>query len=532
MTGNFKWLAATSLVLSMAMVVPVQAQSKKAPSAKAPTNQQLLERIEALESELSKQKESGKSTRAKVVDLEQRANDVQITFANSRPTFKTGDGRFSLAIRARFQADYAQFMQSEHLSTKKNLSVGAFSAAGSPSNPSSDLSSGANFRRAYFGIEGLAFKDFWYEFRLNFGGSDTSGDAWLNIARVAYIGIPHFRINAGVIQPIFTLGDTVSSGQLMFMERADIVNIAADGFGGTDARKGVEFTFMKDNMFYGGDNLILSAAYTGARTQQNNAAAEGHGNGRDENSQVLGRAAFRFYSDDNTNIQIGASGSRILSLSGVGNTLTLQDRPEIRVDGTRLVSTGALGGITPNAGITSATMYGFDLAGNYKNFYLGGEYHKYEIDYKTSNAAAKGSNPHFSGWYVEGSWVLTGERKEFNKAGYNNEVGSWGAPKVVKPFSISGNSWGVWEVAARYSSLNLNYRPEIGSTAGGIGGGRQNILTLGLNWYLNQNIRVMVNDLIVNVERPVIGTTPGPANSNNFNGQNMNVIAARLQFQM
>jgi phosphate-selective porin OprO/OprP len=529
MSGKTKWLLATSLVASMAFVVPVEAASKKAPSAKAPTNQELLERIEKLEQQLQDSKDGQKSVRARVTTLENNANDVQIGFANSRPTFKTGDGRFSLAIRARIQGDFAAFQQSDRGDIVKGSKYTGAGAA------PFDLSTGSVFRRAYLGIEGLAFKDFWYEFRLNFGGSDAEAGAGteLNIARVAYIGIPHFRINAGVIQPVFTLGDTVSSGQLLFIERADIVNVAADSFGGTDARKGVEFTFMKDGMFYNGDNLILSAAYTGARTNAVN-TAQGHGNGRDENSQVLGRAAFRFYSDDNSNFQFGMSGARILSLSGVGDTLTLQDRPEIRIDGTRLVSTGAMGSLaTGNAGISSSTMYGFDLAGNYKNFYLGGEYHKYEVDLNTNSSGPRGSNPHFSGWYVEGSWILTGERKEYTKSGYNNEIGSWGAPKVVKPFSLAGNSWGVWEVAARYSSLNLNYNPTLSSANGGIAGGRENILTLGVNWYLNQNIRIMLNDLIVNVEKSAAaGGGAGNPLANNYGGQNMNVIAARLQFQM
>lgn len=526
MLGTSKWLLASSLVATMAFVVPVEAATKKAPSAKAPTNQQLLERIEKLEQQLQDQKDTTKSTRARVTTLENNANEVQVNFANSRPTFQTGDGRFSLSLRARVQADTAYFMQTNRTDVVRGLKRAGF--------PNSDLSSGTVIRRAYLGIEGKAFKDFWYEFRLNFGGSDAEAGAntELNIARVAYLGIPHFRINAGVIQPVFTLGDTVSSGQLLFIERADIINVAADSFGGTDARKGVEFTFMKDSMFYGGDNLILSAAYTGARTNATN-VNQGHGNGGDENSQVLGRAAFRFYSDENSNFQVGASGARILSLSGVGNTLQLRDRPEIRIDGTRLVDTGALGGqVGGPVGITSANMYGFDLAGNYKNFYLGGEYHKYELDYKSANLASKGSNPHFSGWYVEGSWILTGERKEFTKSGNNNEIGSWGAPKVVKPFSPAAGSWGVWELAARYSSLNFNYNPTLSTANGGVAGGRENILTLGVNWYLNQNIRLMVNDLIINVERANAagGILQNPAN--NYGGQNLNVIAARLQFQM
>ncbi len=46
-------------------------------------------------------------------------------------------------------------------------------------------------------------------------------------------------------------------------------------------------------------------------------------------------------------------------------------------------------------------------------------------------------------------------------------------------------TWGAWEVAARFSYLDLD--------DGSIRGGNLNDVTLGLNWYVSPRIRVMAN---------------------------------------
>ena len=81
---------------------------------------------------------------------------------------------------------------------------------------------------------------------------------------------------------------------------------------------------------------------------------------------------------------------------------------------------------------------------------------------------------------MQGSYFLTGE--------YRNYRASEGAFKGIKPlkkFNIDNGTPGAWEVAVRLSSIDLNDAT--------ISGGKLDDITLGLNWYLNPNARVMWN---------------------------------------
>ena len=63
--------------------------------------------------------------------------------------------------------------------------------------------------------------------------------------------------------------------------------------------------------------------------------------------------------------------------------------------------------------------------------------------------------------------------------------------------------WGAWEIAARYSVVDLNDR--LGSPDG-VAGGKQAIITAGLNWYVNRNIRFMINYLHGTIDRQTSAT--------------------------
>jgi len=92
----------------------------------------------------------------------------------------------------------------------------------------------------------------------------------------------------------------------------------------------------------------------------------------------------------------------------------------------------------------------------------------------------KASDRTFWGASGQVSYFLTGEHRV-----YDLKTGAFKRTAPNEDFSISKNQWGAFEVAARYSHLSLN--------DGSLRGGIESNYTLGVNWYLYRNLRLMVN---------------------------------------
>ena len=90
-------------------------------------------------------------------------------------------------------------------------------------------------------------------------------------------------------------------------------------------------------------------------------------------------------------------------------------------------------------------------------------------------------NTCLSSAYVQASYFLTGEHRR-----YNRWAGTFGQVLPKRDFLKKGG-WGAWEAGGRYSFLDLD--------EGSVGGDARtlNNFTIGLNWYLNQHVRISWN---------------------------------------
>lgn len=92
-----------------------------------------------------------------------------------------------------------------------------------------------------------------------------------------------------------------------------------------------------------------------------------------------------------------------------------------------------------------------------------------------------GSNT-FPGAYAHVRYVLTGETIP-----YNRQNGVFGRIRPLAPVDLWCGQWGAWEIAARWSCIDLN------GTALPGPGRRLNDTTAGFNWYVNDHTKFQFN---------------------------------------
>lgn len=96
------------------------------------------------------------------------------------------------------------------------------------------------------------------------------------------------------------------------------------------------------------------------------------------------------------------------------------------------------------------------------------------------NFVSNGELEDFYGFYVYGSYFLTGESRP-----YDRHKGLFGRLKPERDFSFAGEGYGALETAVRFSYLDLDDGP--------IKGGILRAVTAGANWYLHANSKIRFN---------------------------------------
>ena len=440
------------------------------------------------------------------------------TIVAGKPSIQSADGRFTANLHAVMQFDAADYKQATPGPLTADFRRGA---AAADTAHARDLNSGSNFRRARIGIEGRAFGDWEYNLLYEFGGAGEEDAGHIQDLWAQYSGLKPFHIRIGAFPPSVGLEDQASTNGALFLERPAVADMAR-GLAGGDFREAAE-------VWGNGANWYASAAVSGRVVGVVNSQGTGVAQPFDTQLGLLGRLTFIPVNNAAGMLQVGVHGSYVARPADTGGPdtavgaarypIAIQERPELRVDGTRLVSTGGV-----NA--RHASTIGFEAAGELGGLFLQGEYERFKIQRLTPAAGV--SDPDFNGYYVEGGYMLTGERRR-----YNAGTAAFDGPAIDHPFSLADRTWGAWEITGRYSDIDLNYHPGAFGTAPGadaVRGGDQRIITGGVNWYPNSVFRLIAAYQDVRIERlsPSAATFATPAGAQV--GQHYHVIMLRSQF--
>ena len=436
------------------MLAGAPAAAQDAASARLDALQAQIEELQsevaALKDESAKgQRQPGSSAKHAAASKgpSEDAPVIRVSSSN-RPTICSSDGRNCVSLTGRLDLDFGGYNYRPD------------TAATTPQ----DLVGGVIARRARIGVTGKFLDDWGFNLVLDGGGSGGASSATLDKAYLTYNGFKHLKIWGGFLTVPYTLDRSTSSGNITFMERAAPVEVAA-GIGAA-TRSAFGITTHGRRWWAGGFVTGPAAGKTSRDARQ---------------AAVTGRAVFMPVSTKEGSLLVGGDVQYLFSAPTGASKLNLRDRIELRIDGNRILGTGVLP-------IDSARVLSGELAGAFRSFHFQGEYFNFNVE----RTRGRGPSLDFNGYYFQGGYVLTGEKRN-----YDASSGSYDGVVPSDPFDPGRGGWGAWEIAARYSMIDLNDKD--------IFGGRQENVTLGLNWYANSNIRFMLDYINGKVDKRTAG---------------------------
>lgn len=303
---------------------------------------------------------------------------------------------------------------------------------------------GVEFRRAYLYASGLV--DGWVEFKSEYDFS--SGGTGFEDVYVGFTNLPYFgRIRIGHFDEPFGLELRTSNRFPTFMERA----LTHAMVPGTETGVLAKNLVLNDRLFWGA-GVFRDGDGTGSSSDDG-----GH--------NVTGRmAVVPVYADEGKKlVHLGAAYSH----RNPDETVRFRSRPESHLSSFRYVDTGDIPADTDDR-------LGLEFACIRGPLSIQAEHVLNRIDVDGRNTAE------FSAFYAYLSWFLTGESRNYDRGG-----ATFDRTMPNKNFRGKDGGPGAWEVAARFSHIDLDH--------GVFRGGKEDDVTLGLNWYLNPNTKLMLN---------------------------------------
>ena len=293
----------------------------------------------------------------------------------------------------------------------------------------------SEFRRARLTLAGKALG--WdYKIEQDFAaGTNLEGLRDAHISTALWGG----RATIGHFKPYRSMEELTSSNEIPMMERTFASSSGL--FNGRQYQQGVGYQRSADN-------------YTAGFTVFNLRSAAGP---RNEGMGAAGRVTWAPINNDNDTLHFGTWGSLENANQGSADLSAVANYAGRRGP----VQTIAT---TTGASRNQVTSYGLEAAGAFGPLFFQGEY------VNATFGQPLGRDQDVVTWYLQGSWLINGGHR-----GYKSATGVFAAPRVTDK--------GLWELAARYDTIENR----------DIANRRATYVILGVNYYVNANLRFMFN---------------------------------------
>ena len=352
--------------------------------------------------------------------------------------FRSKDSGYKLWLDNRVQVDGAAFFGAPDYADK--------------------IGNGVSIRRARFAVKGQINNDWYGEVDMDM----ANGVFELKDAIIRYDGIKNLHIQAGNFKEFFSIQRNNSSRYLQFMERPMITQALAPS-----RHLGVNLNYANKAIWLSGGIFFQTIDNLETRTYVEDANKDfGMDAGKsytfkavympgwdkeDWGLHIAGAVSYREPKADDENA----------SLTGIPS-VRFSTRNSNSINRKKYIDTGEIKDVHDNL------LYTGEFAGYYKGLRWEGAYMATDVHLN------EGASSHLWGWYAQAGYLLFGGRQRYDSSGAK-------FTRVKR-----GRDWGDIELCARYEFLDFN-----GLQSGPAGAAEA--YTVGLNYYINNQCKIMVN---------------------------------------
>jgi len=329
-------------------------------------------------------------------------------------------------------------------------------------NALNPIGNGLAIRRARFAVKSKLWNNWYGEIDLDFAGAAME----LKDAYIKYTtDNGKINIKAGNFKEGFSMESTTTSRYLTFMERSLVNEFAPSRHLGFNATAWDKYYTVIGGVHFQKVGELEEVSFTQDKNKKE---------GIDEGYSLTARTVARPIVNDNLVVHIGGNFSYRLPKTSweIENAYRVSTRSLTSINRKKYLDTDDI------MDVENRMIYGAELAVSYKNIMFQSEYIAHKI-----NRMGDLSQINQDGFYAQAAFLIFGGKYNYNKS-------------EAEFTQVSrGKKWGDIELAFRYDYLNLN------DFDADVYGGAANGYTAGLNYYINDNVKFMLNYVYMDHDR-------------------------------